>query len=339
MRILTVTNMYPHPEHPAMGVFVQDQVRDVQELGHEVEVLVVEGWRSRWDYLAACHRVRRAVRTRSYDVLHVHYGLTGLPALCQREVPMVLSYCGSDLEVPWQRLISRWVNRYLQGRLVKSPTLLPLLGDPRAWVVPNGVNLEKFHPIPRAEARRRLGLPQKPVYIAFVANPARPEKRFDLAQQAVHLASASRPMELLVVHQRPHEEIPWYLNAADVVLLTSDYEGSPNIVKEAMACNRPIVATAVGDVPWLLEGVQGAAVVQHRPKEIARALVEVLEWRESNGRQRLQALGLDHRSVARKLVALYQEALRPVSRNREVSRETMGVDPVSGAWPLGPGHP
>ncbi len=311
MRILTVTNMYPHPEHPAMGVFVQDQVRDVRALGHEVDVLVVEGWRSRWEYLSACARVRQAVKARPYDVLHIHYGLTGVPALCQRRVPMVLSFCGSDLEIPWQRLISRWVNRYLQGRLVKSPSLLPLLGDPRAWVVPNGVNLEMFYPMPKEEARKALGLSPSPVYVAFVANPARPEKRFDLAQQAVELASASVPMELLVVHRRPHEEIPLYLNAADVVLLTSDYEGSPNIVKEAMACNRPIVATAVGDVPWLLEGVAGAVVVSHRPEDIAQGILQVLERGSSTGRERLKALGLDHRSVALRLVALYQQALRP----------------------------
>ena len=310
MRVLTVTNMFPHPGQPSHGVFVHDQVRDVRSLGHEVDVLIVEGWRSRWAYLAACERVRRAVRRKPYDVMHIHYGLTGVPALCQHRIPRVLSFCGSDLEVPWQRFISRWVNRYLQGRLVKSPSLLPLLGDPRAWVVPNGVNLEFFHPMPRAEARRRLGLPLEPVYVAFVANPARPEKRFDLAQKAVALASERVPMELLVVQGRPHEEIPLFLNAADVVLLTSDYEGSPNIVKEAMACNRPIVATAVGDVPWLLEGVQGAAVVSHRPEDIARALLEVLEMRESTGRARLQALGLDHLSVARKLVALYRVAMR-----------------------------
>ncbi len=309
MRVLMVTNMYPHPEHPSLGVFVYDQARDVRALGHEVDVLVVEGWRSRWEYLAACDRVRRAVREKSYDIMHIHYGLTGVPALCQNRIPRVLSYCGSDLEVPWQRFVSRWVNRYLQGRLVKSPSLLPLLGDPRAWVVPNGVNLDFFYPMPKPEARRRLGLPQDKVFVAFVANPARPEKRFDLAQQAVALATERVPMELLVVQGRPHDEIPLFLNAADVVLLTSDYEGSPNIVKEALACNRPVVATAVGDVPWLLKGVRGAAVVQHDPREIARALLQVLEAGASNGRERLLALGLDHLSVARKLVALYHEAL------------------------------
>lgn len=170
MKVLIVTNMFPCPERPGYGSFVASQVRSLQAAGVETDVVVIEGHRSRLDYLRKVFEVRRRARTRDYDVVHAHFGLSALPALLQFRHPVVISYCGEDLLdriKPGGRLrrralglalLQRQLCRFAAGVIVKSEAMLTYL--PRGWraralVLPNGVDFEMFRPIPRRSGPSR----------------------------------------------------------------------------------------------------------------------------------------------------------------------------------------
>ena len=170
------------------------------------------------------------------------------------------------------------------------------------------MDLSKFSLIDKNEARKKLGLGNKK-YILFAANPARPEKNFKLAEQAVKKLNRN-DTELLVVHSQPFDKMKLYFNAADVLLLTSLHEGSPNVIKEALVCNLPIVSTDVGDVKWLLGDLAGCFLTSFDPVDVADKLKKALEFNSpTNGRQRITELELDSESVAKKIISLYKEIL------------------------------
>jgi len=163
--------------------------------------------------------------------------------------------------------------------------------------------------MPMGDARRALGLPSDRRFVLFPADPALTVKRFDLAKAAVDLATRHGPnIELLSVHGRPHREMVLWLNAADVLLITSFAEGSPVVVKEANACNLPVVSVSVGDLPDQLRHVQPSAVVAPRPEDLAEAVSRILRMdRRSNGRDGLREV--DSRTIAERHVAFYRTVL------------------------------
>jgi glycosyltransferase involved in cell wall biosynthesis len=275
LKILVVTAMYPHPGNEGSGAFVNQQVEQLRALGHLVDVLHFPGYRSRLEYVKAAVEVSRRTRRQRYDVVHAHYGLTGLPALFRNATPLVVSLHGSDALIGWhQPLISRIVCRLADGTIVASRKIADRIpGD----VIPCGVDLAVFEPKPKAEARQRLNLKSRRKYALFPFNPARRIKRFDLASRAVaKLAGEGVDIELLAVSEVPNREMPWYYSACDVMILCSDSEGSSTAVKEALACNLPVVSTKVGDVTEITQGIAGVHLVEQTAPSLAGALKRVL---------------------------------------------------------------
>ena len=304
LHILTVTSIYPTREEPGLGAFVASQVASLQQRGHHIDVCFLDVRRSKWELIAGIARVRRAVSTGYYDLVHAHFGYNGIPAVLQKRVPTVISYCGTDLHSPNLRPISRWVARRTDACIVKSASLQRLLGHP-AHIIPNGVDTTRFCPGDKSEVRRHLGLHPEKAYILFVAtDPSRPEKRYDLAQKAVARAGA----ELLLLHQRPHGDAPLYYQAANALILTSAYEGSPNAVKEAMACNLPIVSTDVGDARAILADAHNCRISPDDPQALSEALRDVLrDGKPSNGREKMAHLSAGH--IAAQVIQLYHSVL------------------------------
>jgi glycosyltransferase involved in cell wall biosynthesis len=274
-----------------------------------------------------------ALKEGNFDVVHAHYGTAGWVGRLQRSAPLVVTFHGSDLMGGrrtgrgWRSIrgyvemaLALLLARIVRDVIVVSPTLLARTPGGRASVITPGVDLTRFFPTERTEARQSLGVEVKQRMVLFVANPALANKRYALAHDAVQIARRSLPeLQLVTVAGRPHAELPLWLNAADAVLLTSKNEGSPMVVKEALACNRPVVSVDVGDVAERIRGVGGCRLVEGTPDAIAAGLLEVLgESERCNGRELMT--NLDSLVAAARVVEVYRRALQRVGSRRSTER-------------------
>lgn len=273
-------------------------------------------------YLKNVRILKEKLKGNNYDILHAHYGFSGIIAwLAKTNQKVIVSLMGSDLlekggrsfkERALNRLVvflTKFFSKYfLDYSIVKSSKLAEVLfKGTRFSVIPNGVNTKVFFPIDKLEARMKLGLETKKRVVLFSTDPLRPEKNFQLAKSACdHLKNDN--VELMVVHGVSQEELNLYYNASDVVLMTSLYEGSPNVIKEAMACNRPIVSTEVGDVRENLQNVSGAFTARFTEEDVTNKLKQALLCNNSNGREKMD--WLDSKIIAQKIINVYKEVLK-----------------------------
>lgn len=309
MRVLVVTNMYPTADKPAFGTFVRDQVASLGALGVDVDVFFMDGKASRLNYLRGFGRLRRHLREHApYDLIHAHYVFSGLVALSQRRLPVVLTHHGIEVVLGWQGYLCRWVTPRVDAVIVTSGVVKRALGDENAIVIPCGVDMARFAPILQAEARARLGLPQDAKLVLFAGEP-RPEKRLEIIQAAVERLSAQDGrVRLVVASNRPHEEMPLYMNACDVLALASDFEGSPMVIKEAMACDLPIVSVGVGDVAEIIGDTEGCYLCERTPEDMAAKLrLALARGGRTDGRRRVAHLSLE--ATAKQIVAVYERVL------------------------------
>ncbi len=323
LRVLVVTNLWPTESDPGYGSFVKAQMESLHPLGVEWDVLFIDGRRSKWDYLRAVGELRRKLRSCSYDLIHAHFGSSGWVARLQGRVPVVVSFMGDDvlgrftrtgritLYGRFLRLTSSVLARLVSSVIVKSLEMRAQLRLDRAHVIPNGVDLGIFRPMDREEARRALGLPLPTRYILFPYNPQEVRKRYDLIVAAAGLARRDIPeLEILHVRGVPQERMPLYMNAADVLVLASMAEGSPNTVKEAMAVNLPIITVDVGDTVDLIGPTEGCYLVPRDAEAIAAKIVEVCRrGTRTRGREWIARLSMD--KVAREIVEVYAGVLQP----------------------------
>ncbi len=188
--------------------------------------------------------------------------------------------------------------------------VLPARARGRNRVLPNGVDLDRFAPRPREEARRELGWSEEEKVVLFLGNPEDPRKNVDLARTATGLVAAERPeVRLEIAWGVEPDQVPTLMNAADCLVFPSRSEGSPNAIKEAMACALPIVSTAVGDVAERLDGVADCYVREPRPDAFAAALREAIDAdRAPAARAAVESLGTG--AVAAALREIYEEAGR-----------------------------
>jgi glycosyltransferase involved in cell wall biosynthesis len=258
MRVLVVTNFTPDASAPQRGRWVRDQIEEIRRLGLEVEVFSFPPGSSH--YIPATLRLRRLLRRERFDLVHVHYGLTAWCGLLAGASPLVITFHGTDVRHPVVGPLSRLlapradlvatVSRALFAPEAGRPGLPRV---PGAAVLPCGPDLHRFHPIPRPEARRQLGLDPEGRYLLFPANPDRREKRAD---RAIELAEAAGA-KLLTGGSIDPDQMPLWINAANAVLVTSDYEGFGLTCVEALACDVAVLSTPVGVAPFALAGVAG----------------------------------------------------------------------------------
>jgi glycosyltransferase involved in cell wall biosynthesis len=258
MRILVVTNLMPDASAPQRGRWVFDQIDQIRRAGVDVDLFGFPPGRN--EYVPATRRLRRLLRSESFDIVHAHYGLAGWCARLAGASPLVVTFHGTDVRhrivgpmsrrLAWRADLIAAVSRALFAPEQGRPGLPSV---PGAAVLPCGPDLGRFHPIPREEARRELGLDPAGRYLLFPANPARPEKRADRAAELAAAAGA----ELLTGGAIEPERMPDWINAANAVLITSDNEGFGMVCVEALACDVPVLSTRVGIAPFALDGVPG----------------------------------------------------------------------------------
>ncbi len=308
MRALVVTNMYPTAEEPAYGTFIHTQVEFLRANGVEVDVCFINGRKSKLDYLWGTFRFWRTILRSKYDVVHAHYVQSGAVARLQWRSPVILTHHGSDvLSQSWEATLSHLLHPLFDRVIVVSKEMWQVFKDDRTVVIPGGINLEDMRPMPQAEAREELGLPPDKPLILWAGQYWQPVKRFSMTKQAVALVQEQCPeAELVVVANEPHRVMPLYMNACDAIVLTSYTEGSPTVIKEAMACNLPVVSVDVGDVAEVVEGVEGCHIVEPNAPAVAEGLLQVLSKRQrTQGRGRVAHL--DSRLVSQRVVDVYKQ--------------------------------
>ena len=324
MKILAVTNVYPTEQRPTQGTFIEQQVKGLRDIGLDVDVLMVDraslGYRA---YINLGARVRKEASVNRPALIHVMYGGVMAKTVVKAVTgfPVIVSFCGSDLQgenlpgflrktaVTYGVWCSRFAARHAHGVIVKSKNLwqaLPAdMDKKRVRIIPNGVDLNRFTPMDPNKCRQRLGWDPTRFHVLSPANARAPGKRFWLAQAAVREAQhAGVPAELHRLEGVKHADVPLWLNSSDCLLITSEHEGSPNIVKEALACSVPVVSLDVGDVSERIQGISGCHICSADPRDLAVRLVAV-----KNGPRRVQSrIAMDCLSlnkVAERLLDFY----------------------------------
>ncbi|RMF42659.1 MAG: glycosyltransferase [Planctomycetota bacterium] len=322
LRVLMLCPRLPTDDNPGSMAPALRQFQSLRDAGVDLRCIDMTGPRI-VKYGLRVPQVRRAAR--SVDLVHAHYGFCGLLARCQLSRPIVMSFLGSDINgfhdengrIPFGAKLEIWTNRYITSRLVSkiivmSPEMAAKLAPLPVEIISNGIDVDAFCPRDRRAARTELNWDPHKTYVLFPANPDNPHKGFSLAQQVVRLASQQlgRDIELAPLWGYAPDQVPTVMNASDLVLMTSQKEGSPNVVKEAMACNVPVVCSPVGDVPDLLADLPGNRVCPRDAAAMATAVAELLQSGEpSAGRQRLIDRNLTLAGVAQRIIDVYRSVL------------------------------
>lgn len=256
----------------SVSPFVAEQVRALEKAGVSAVFFLLEG-KGIKGYLKNLRKLKQVVSVEKPDILHAHYGLCGTLAVLQNKVPVIVTYHGSDINLSKARLFSLPALWFSKKNIFVSQELLQNSGS-KGVVIPCGIDRKVFFPSDKLEARKRMGLLPEKKYVLFSSAFNNPVKNSPLAKAAVKLMKSD--VELLEMKGYSREEVASLFNAVDVALLTSFSEGSPQFVKEALACNCPVVTTDVGDVRELLGAVSGCFITSFIPAEIAEKLDQCL---------------------------------------------------------------
>jgi glycosyltransferase involved in cell wall biosynthesis len=315
--------MFPTAALPFYGSFVKDETEALRRAGVDLEVYFVNGRANKLAYATMPFGFFARVRRTRYDVVHVHHSFCGLVATRQRAIPVVWTFHEGEItggtddalreqpikHVAYSKRMKQFVARRVDGLVVVAEHLRAPLGRPDALWLPAGIDIDLFQPIDTHEAKRRLGLADDTRYVLFPSVPSRVEKRYELASRAVAMLRERWPgmgdVELIALNNVPHEDVPLYMNASEVVLLTSAFEASPVVIREALACNVPVLSTDVGDARVMLHGIAGCAIVPPDPERIAESLRAALASpRRVAGREAMRPYSLEN--TARQIVELYR---------------------------------
>lgn len=305
---------------------VENQANSLKSVGLNITTYGIKG-KGLKGYLKNISLLKKELKCNNYNIIHAHYGSSAIVALlAKRKEKLIVSFMGDDilgtkndngkntlisiLESKFHKFLARYFYNY---SIVKSEEMNSALRIKNCEVIPNGVDIDKFTSIDMIEAQKKLKLELNNKYILFAADPKRPEKNINLAKKAISLLE-KKNVKLLVVFNIENDLIPYYLNASSVVILTSFHEGSPNIIKEAMACKRPIVTTDVGDVKKIIGNTKGCYVVKFDPIDVGTGISNALNFANENGHtkgtERIKELEIDSTKIAKRIESVYLKVLK-----------------------------
>jgi N-acetyl sugar amidotransferase len=333
MRILFVSS---GTRKEGIGSLIKDQGESIKAQGIIIEYFIIKS-RGISGYFMHIYKLRNHLKKNQYDIIHAHYGLSGIVAILanKKHIKLIISFMGSDLIGIVDRngkitlfgkllvtVIKKFVI-YADYIIVKSQAMADKIALKNKSVIPNGLDLKLFYSIDRSFALRKLGWDQKFNHVLFLSDPNRPEKNYALLETALAQLK-NYHIQLHLLKKVPHNEVVYYYNASEVCLLSSYHEGSPNVIKEAMACNCPIVSTDVGDVREVFGNIEGCYISSFEPENFAEKIRMALEFTHNNGRtcghKRILELGLDSENTAKKILEVYGRVL-----NKNIVNNVMGI--------------
>ena len=321
MKVLFVSGGYSKSYD--LSPIIKNQGESLRYIGVDIEYYQIIG-KGFIGYLKSMYKLRKHLRKNHYDLVHAHYVLSGWAAvLASGKVPVIVSFMGSDvygkhigknkvaLSSKYITVLAYLIQPFVSLIISKSQRIEKyVIFKSKSSIIPNGVNLELFQANKTYYFKQEHNLDDKKKYILFLGNKNNPIKNIKLVYNAVKLLDRS-DIELINPFPVKQNDIVGYLNLADVLVLPSYAEGSPNVVKEAMACNCPVVSTDVGDVRWLFGDEPGYFISGFDPEEFASEIKIALEYSRkngrTNGRKRIIKLGLDSMTIASKVRSLYEK--------------------------------
>ncbi len=307
MRVLIVCS-YKNQYKSHITPFIEEQGYALQSIAKvEVDYFLING-KGILGYLRLLPKLKLKIKEFNPNIIHAHYGLSGVLANLQRKVPVVTTYHGSDINNPEIRRFSKIAIRLSAWNIFVSQKNIQLSGvEKRFSLIPCGVDTSVFKPMDKAICRQKFGFDPDEKLILFAGAFDNKVKNPELAMEAVAKIPDARLLELKGYNRTQVAEL---MNAVDVCLMTSHTEGSPQFVKEAMACNCPVVSVNVGDVEELLQGVEHCEIVERETDEIAKSVSELLNLNQrSSGSEKLKYSGLESLYVVDKIKSLYQNII------------------------------
>lgn len=326
--------MYPTSQYTFYGIFVKEQVESLRKAGIDVDVFFINGRENRFNYLLAVPRLVRKLSSAHYDIVHSHHTYCIYPfwfaeKILGLKIPLILTLHEGEIlksrkfiphnidfvsKLVYSKRIKKWAVKKVDSLITVNRVLTKVLNfSGRAMVLPPGVNPALFRPLNKFECRKRLNLSKDKKILFFPADIKSPERRtekgFNILQDTLPIIKKNG-MLLLTGGNIAHQDMPIYMNAADVVIQTSNFEASPMVIKEAMACNIPIVSTDVGDSKDVIGDTKGCFICEREPTDVALKIEMALKYgKRTNGRTQIEKLGLGLHQIAEKIIKVYKKAL------------------------------
>jgi glycosyltransferase involved in cell wall biosynthesis len=287
---------------------IKNQGESLFNQGIDIHYFTIKG-RGITGYLSNVKPLKKYLRQNKFNIIHAHYSLSAFVASLAGAKPLIVSLMGSDVKSKkYFKIVIKIFNFFSWNRIiVKSQDMKVALGIDKVELIPNGVNLDRFKSMNQMECKKRLSWNTSKKQILFAANPDRPEKNFQLALDAYNTLQ-EKNVALKVLDNVPNDLMPVYFNAADVVVLTSLWEGSPNVIKEAMVCNIPIVSTNVGDVKEVIGKTKGCYISTFEPEDVAEKIQKALDFgKRTTGREDIKHL--ESGVIAKRIIEVYNKVL------------------------------
>ena len=300
MRVLIVARC----KHGHYAPFITEQVDAIEKQGVECRFFGVDG-KGIFGYLRQIPKLRKVIRAFRPDIIHAHYGLCGLLANYQRRIPVVTTYHGSDINDPRVLRLSRRSIRRSRFNIFVSQKNVDIARPRKNYaLIPCGISLEDYPVIDKADARCEMGLETSKKYVLFAGAFDNPVKNAPLAKAAMELVPEG---ELIELKGFSRSQVATLMQAVDAFLMTSFTEGSPQVIKEALACGCPIVSVDVGDVRERIEGIDGCVISGKEPEDLACSIRSALAYAgRTSGRAAIAINGLLNDIIAARVISVYE---------------------------------
>lgn len=289
--------------------FIKDYASSLIKQNIKIEYFLIKG-KGFSKYITNIFKLKKYLRNKKFDLIHAFYSLSAISAVFQKQLPVIVTFLGCDINLMYMRLFAKvFIFKRCKRLIFVSGLMKAKSKNPANGIIqPFGVNMDKFYPVDKYFALNQLGWDPDHKYILFASIFHRKVKHVELALAA--LSELDDPsIHLIEFKDIPDDKVNYYYNACDIFLLTSLREGSPQVIKEAMACNCPVVSTRVGDVIEVIGKTEGCFITSFNPEDVTDNIRKALNFgKRTSGRENIGYLEIN--AVAKKIINIYQEVLK-----------------------------